>query len=69
MDIGFKQIQVGIVQYGENVIYEFNFNKYFFIEEVFVVVKKIVQRGGCQIMIVFGIDIVRKEVFMEVWGV
>lgn len=40
MDIGPKQTQVGIVQYGENVTHEFNLNKYSSTEEVLVAAKK-----------------------------
>ncbi|XP_011853053.1 PREDICTED: integrin alpha-1 [Mandrillus leucophaeus] len=68
MDIGPKQTQVGIVQYGENVTHEFNLNKYSSTEEVLVAAKKIVQRGGRQTMTALGIDTARKEAFTEARG-
>ncbi|XP_072814810.1 integrin alpha-1 isoform X3 [Vicugna pacos] len=68
MDIGPKQTQVGIVQYGENVTHEFNLNKYSSTEEVLVAANKIVQRGGRQTMTALGIDTARKEAFTEARG-
>ncbi|XP_047410826.1 integrin alpha-1 [Sciurus carolinensis] len=68
MDIGPKQTQVGIVQYGENVTHEFNLNKYSSTEEVLVAAKQIVQRGGRQTMTALGIDTARKEAFTEARG-
>ncbi|XP_058164820.1 integrin alpha-1 [Dasypus novemcinctus] len=68
MDIGPKQTQVGIVQYGENVTHEFNLNKYSSTEEVLIAAKKIVQRGGRQTMTALGIDRARKEAFTEARG-
>ncbi|XP_045671268.1 integrin alpha-1 [Ursus americanus] len=68
MDIGPKQTQVGIVQYGENVTHEFNLNKYSSTEEVLVAANKIIQRGGRQTMTALGIDTARKEAFTEARG-
>uniref|UniRef100_A0A8C2R0A4 Integrin alpha-1 n=1 Tax=Capra hircus TaxID=9925 RepID=A0A8C2R0A4_CAPHI len=68
MDIGPKQTQVGIVQYGENVTHEFNLNKYSSTEEVLLAAKEIVQRGGRQTMTALGIDTARKEAFTEARG-
>uniref|UniRef100_A0A8D1ITE6 Integrin alpha-1 n=1 Tax=Sus scrofa TaxID=9823 RepID=A0A8D1ITE6_PIG len=68
MDIGPKQTQVGIVQYGENVTHEFNLNKYSSTEEVLVAANEIVQRGGRQTMTALGIDTARKEAFTEARG-
>lgn len=68
MDIGHKQTQVGIVQYGENVTHEFNLNTYLSTEEVLVAANKIVQRGGRQTMTALGIDTARKEAFTEARG-
>nr|XP_020735996.1 integrin alpha-1 [Odocoileus virginianus texanus] len=68
MDIGPKQTQVGIVQYGENVTHEFNLNKYSSTEEVLVAAKGIVQRGGRQTMTALGIDTAREEAFTEARG-
>ncbi|EPY80168.1 integrin alpha-1 [Camelus ferus] len=66
MDIGPKQTQVGIVQYGENVTHEFNLNKYSSTEEVLVAANKIVQRGGRQTMTALGIDTASSEDFQAV---
>ncbi|XP_016054173.1 PREDICTED: integrin alpha-1-like [Miniopterus natalensis] len=68
MDIGPKQTQVGIVQYGENVTHEFNLNTYSSTEDVLVAANKIVQRGGRQTMTALGIDTARKEAFTEARG-
>ncbi|XP_031216366.1 integrin alpha-1 isoform X2 [Mastomys coucha] len=68
MDIGPKQTQVGIVQYGENVTHEFNLNKYSSTEEVLVAANKIGRRGGLQTMTALGIDTARKEAFTEARG-
>ncbi|XP_023380900.1 integrin alpha-1 [Pteropus vampyrus] len=68
MDIGPKQTQVGIVQYGENVTHEFNLNTYSSTEEVLVAANKIGQRGGRQTMTALGIDTARKEAFTEARG-
>ncbi|ELK12176.1 Integrin alpha-1 [Pteropus alecto] len=68
MDIGPKQTQVGIVQYGENVTHEFNLNTYSSTEEVLIAANKIGQRGGRQTMTALGIDTARKEAFTEARG-
>ncbi|CAK6444101.1 unnamed protein product [Pipistrellus nathusii] len=68
MDIGPKQTQVGIVQYGENVTHEFNLNTYASTEDVLLAASRIVQRGGRQTMTALGIDTARKEAFMEARG-
>nr|BAE24585.1 unnamed protein product [Mus musculus] len=68
MDIGPKQTQVGIVQYGANVTHEFNLNKYSSTEEVLVAANKIGRRGGLQTMTALGIDTARKEAFTEARG-
>lgn len=68
MDIGPKQTQVGIVQYGENVTHEFNLNTYSSTEDVLLAANRIVQRGGRQTMTALGIDTARKEAFMEARG-
>ncbi|XP_036265678.2 integrin alpha-1 isoform X2 [Pipistrellus kuhlii] len=68
MDIGPKQTQVGIVQYGENVTHEFNLNTYASTEDVLLAANRIVQRGGRQTMTALGIDTARKEAFMEARG-
>ncbi|XP_045695865.1 integrin alpha-1 [Phyllostomus hastatus] len=68
MDIGPRQTQVGIVQYGENVTHEFNLSTYSSTEEVLVAANKIVQRGGRQTKTALGIDTARKEAFTEARG-
>ncbi|XP_007949729.1 integrin alpha-1 [Orycteropus afer afer] len=68
MDIGPKQTQVGIVQYGETVTHEFNLNKYSSTEEVLVAANQILQRRGRQTMTALGIDTARKEAFTEARG-
>ncbi|XP_075397137.1 integrin alpha-1 isoform X2 [Tenrec ecaudatus] len=68
MDIGPKQTQVGILQYGEHVTHEFSLNKYSSTEEVLVAAKKIIQRGGLQTMTALGIDTARQEAFTEARG-
>ncbi|XP_060047904.1 integrin alpha-1 [Erinaceus europaeus] len=68
MDIGPKQTQVGIVQYGANVTHEFNLNKYSSTEDVLMAAKKIGQRGGIRTMTALGIDTARKEAFTEARG-
>ncbi|XP_005392784.1 PREDICTED: integrin alpha-1 isoform X1 [Chinchilla lanigera] len=68
MDIGPKQTQVGVVQYGEEVTHEFNLNKYSSTEEILVAAKQIRQRGGRQTMTALGIDTARKEAFTEARG-
>ncbi|KAM5264279.1 integrin alpha-1 [Ctenodactylus gundi] len=68
MDIGPKQTQVGIVQYGQNVTHEFNLNEYSSTPEVLAAAKKIGQRGGIRTMTALGIDEARKEAFTEARG-
>ncbi|KAF6124901.1 integrin subunit alpha 1 [Phyllostomus discolor] len=68
MDIGPRQTQVGIVQYGENVTHEFNLSTYSSTEEVLVAANRIVQRGGRQTKTALGIDTARKEAFTEARG-
>nr|XP_006139588.1 integrin alpha-1 isoform X1 [Pelodiscus sinensis] len=68
MDIGPQQTQVGIVQYGQNVVHEFNLNTYMTTDDVVIAAKSIHQRGGAQTMTALGIDTARKEAFTEARG-
>ncbi|XP_045141178.1 integrin alpha-1 [Echinops telfairi] len=68
MDIGPKETQVGILQYGENVTHEFSLNKYSSTEEILVAAKKIIQRGGLRTNTALGIDTARQEAFTEARG-
>ncbi|XP_010006921.1 PREDICTED: integrin alpha-1 [Chaetura pelagica] len=65
MDIGPQQTQVGIVQYGQNVVHEFFLNTYSTTEDVMAAATRIRQRGGTQTMTALGIDTARKEAFTE----
>ncbi|EMP42389.1 Integrin alpha-1 [Chelonia mydas] len=68
MDIGPQQTQVGIVQYGQKVVHEFNLSTYMTTDEVLIASKAIKQRGGAQTMTALGIDTARKEAFTEARG-
>ncbi|XP_032864945.1 integrin alpha-1 isoform X2 [Tyto alba] len=68
MDIGPQQTQVGIVQYGQNVVHEFFLNTYSTTEDVMAAATQIRQRGGTQTMTALGIDTARKEAFTEAHG-
>ncbi|XP_074851686.1 integrin alpha-1 [Carettochelys insculpta] len=68
MDIGPQQTQVGIVQYGQEVVHEFNLNTYMTTDKVLIAAKAIRQRGGTQTMTALGIDTARKEAFTEARG-
>ncbi|XP_039399347.1 integrin alpha-1 isoform X2 [Mauremys reevesii] len=65
MDIGPKQTQVGIVQYGQEVVHEFNLSTYTTTDGVLNAAKAIKQRGGAQTMTALGIDTARQEAFTE----
>ncbi|XP_044876469.1 integrin alpha-1 [Mauremys mutica] len=65
MNIGPQQTQVGIVQYGQEVVHEFNLSTYTTTNDVLNVSKAIKQRGGAQTMTALGIDTARKEAFTE----
>ncbi|CAM4555353.1 integrin alpha-1 isoform X1 [Lepidochelys kempii] len=68
MDIGPQQTQVGIVQYGQKVVHEFNLSTYMTTDDVLIAAKAIKQRGGAQTMTALGIDTARKEAFTEARG-
>uniref|UniRef100_A0A8C0G5N3 Integrin subunit alpha 1 n=1 Tax=Chelonoidis abingdonii TaxID=106734 RepID=A0A8C0G5N3_CHEAB len=68
MDIGPQQTQVGIVQYGQEVVHEFNLNAYMTTDDVLIAAKVIKQRGGAQTMTALGIDTARQEAFTEARG-
>ncbi|MGH0170631.1 UNVERIFIED_CONTAM: hypothetical protein FKN15_059420, partial [Acipenser sinensis] len=61
--IGPGQIQVGVVQYGEDVVHEFQLNDYKTVEEVVNAARNIEQRGGAETRTAFGIEIARSEAF------
>ncbi|MGH0164650.1 UNVERIFIED_CONTAM: hypothetical protein FKN15_047943 [Acipenser sinensis] len=58
--IGPGQIQVGVVQYGEDVVHEFQLNDYKTVEEVVNAARNIEQRGGAETRTAFGIEIARR---------
>ncbi|XP_034630310.1 integrin alpha-1 isoform X1 [Trachemys scripta elegans] len=68
MDIGPQQTQVGIVQYGQEVVHEFSLNTYMTTDNVLIAASAIKQRGGAQTMTALGIDTARKEAFTEARG-
>lgn len=51
--------QVGVVQYGEDVVHEFQLNDYRTVEEVVNAARNIEQRGGAETRTAFGIEIAR----------
>ncbi|KAJ8252301.1 hypothetical protein COCON_G00216130 [Conger conger] len=61
--IGPGQIQVGIVQYGENVVHEFHLNDFRSVEEVVEAAQKIDQRGGEETNTALGINVGRSQAF------
>ncbi|XP_066557311.1 integrin alpha-11 [Amia ocellicauda] len=63
--IGPGQIQVGVVQYGEDVVHEFNLNEYKTVEEVVKAAKNIEQRGGAETRTALGIEFARSEAFKK----
>ncbi|MBN3289577.1 ITA11 protein, partial [Polypterus senegalus] len=54
---------VGVVQYGEEVVHEFNLNDYKTVDEVVQAARHIEQRGGAETRTAFGIEIARSEAF------
>ncbi|XP_030045667.1 integrin alpha-11 isoform X2 [Microcaecilia unicolor] len=63
--IGPGQIQVGVVQYGEDVVHEFNLNRYRSVDEVVEKAKEIEQRGGTETRTALGIKTARSEAFQK----
>ncbi|XP_030630771.1 integrin alpha-11 [Chanos chanos] len=61
--IGPNQIQVGVVQYGERVVHEFQLNDYVTVEEVVRAAQNINQRGGEETRTALGINVARSQAF------
>lgn len=61
--IGPGQIQVGVVQYGEKVVHEFQLNDFRSVEEVVKRARSIDQRGGEETNTALGINTARLEAF------
>ncbi|XP_077173939.1 integrin alpha-11 [Paroedura picta] len=63
--IGPGQIQVGVVQYGENVVHEFHLNDYRSVKDVVAAASQIEQRGGTETRTAYGIEFARSEAFRK----
>ncbi|XP_053472974.1 integrin alpha-11a isoform X1 [Ictalurus furcatus] len=63
--IGPGQIQVGVVQYGEKVVTEFQLNDYRSVEEVVKAARQIQQRGGEETNTALGINVARSQAFKQ----
>ncbi|NWU31269.1 ITA11 protein, partial [Dyaphorophyia castanea] len=63
--IGPGQIQVGVVQYGEDVVHEFHLNDYRSVKEVVAAASHIEQRGGTETRTAYGIEFARSEAFRK----
>ncbi|XP_069480342.1 integrin alpha-11 isoform X2 [Ambystoma mexicanum] len=63
--IGSGQIQVGVLQYGEEVVHEFHLNDYRSVKEVVEAAKNIEQRGGTETRTALGIETARSEAFQK----
>uniref|UniRef100_A0A8D2LRR2 Integrin subunit alpha 11 n=1 Tax=Varanus komodoensis TaxID=61221 RepID=A0A8D2LRR2_VARKO len=63
--IGPGQIQVGVVQYGENAVHEFHLNDYRSVKDVVEAARHIEQRGGTETRTAFGIEFARSEAFQK----
>ncbi|EDL95758.1 integrin, alpha 11 (predicted) [Rattus norvegicus] len=63
--IGPGQIQVGIVQYGEDAVHEFHLNDYKSVKDVVEAASHIEQRGGTETRTAFGIEFARSEAFQK----
>ncbi|XP_034291379.1 integrin alpha-11 [Pantherophis guttatus] len=63
--IGPGQIQVGVVQYGEDAVHEFHLNDYRSVKDVVEAAKHIEQRGGTETRTAFGIEFARSEAFQK----
>ncbi|XP_067104921.1 integrin alpha-11-like [Osmerus mordax] len=61
--IGPGQIQVGVVQYGEKVVHEFQLSDYKSVEEVVKRARSIDQRGGEETNTALGINVARSQAF------
>ncbi|KAJ7311144.1 hypothetical protein JRQ81_006747 [Phrynocephalus forsythii] len=63
--IGPGQIQVGVIQYGEDAVHEFHLNDYRSVKDVVEAARHIEQRGGTETRTAFGIDFARSEAFQK----
>uniref|UniRef100_A0A5F9CR49 Integrin subunit alpha 11 n=1 Tax=Oryctolagus cuniculus TaxID=9986 RepID=A0A5F9CR49_RABIT len=63
--IGPGQIQVGVVQYGEDAVHEFHLNDYKSVKDVVEAASHIEQRGGTETRTAFGIEFARSEAFQK----
>uniref|UniRef100_A0A671QEZ9 Integrin alpha-11-like n=1 Tax=Sinocyclocheilus anshuiensis TaxID=1608454 RepID=A0A671QEZ9_9TELE len=63
--IGPGQIQVGVLQYGEKVVSEFQLNDFRSVEDVVKAARKIGQRGGEETNTALGISVARSEAFKQ----
>uniref|UniRef100_A0A8C1EL27 Integrin, alpha 11a n=1 Tax=Cyprinus carpio carpio TaxID=630221 RepID=A0A8C1EL27_CYPCA len=63
--IGPGQIQVGVLQYGEKVVSEFQLNDFHSVEDVVKAARKIGQRGGEETNTALGISVARSEAFKQ----
>ncbi|XP_021565023.1 integrin alpha-11 [Carlito syrichta] len=63
--IGPGQIQVGVVQYGEDVVHEFHLNDYKSVKDVVEAASHIEQRGGTETRTALGIEFARSEAFQK----
>ncbi|XP_031978444.1 integrin alpha-11 isoform X1 [Corvus moneduloides] len=63
--IGPGQIQVGVVQYGEDVVHEFHLNDYRSVQDVVAAASHIEQRGGTETRTAYGIEFARSEAFRK----
>uniref|UniRef100_A0A8B9GPW7 Integrin subunit alpha 11 n=1 Tax=Astyanax mexicanus TaxID=7994 RepID=A0A8B9GPW7_ASTMX len=59
--IGPGQIQVGVVQYGERVVHEFQLDDYHTVDEVVSAAQYIIQRGGEETRTALGINVAFKR--------
>ncbi|KAJ7419766.1 Integrin alpha-11 [Willisornis vidua] len=63
--IGPGQIQVGVVQYGEDVVHEFHLNDYRSVKDVVAAASHIEQRGGTETRTAYGIEFARRGINPE----
>lgn len=54
-----SNLQVGVVQYGEDVVHEFHLNDYRSVKDVVEAASHIEQRGGTETRTAFGIEFAR----------
>ncbi|NXM12985.1 ITA11 protein, partial [Ploceus nigricollis] len=57
--------QVGVVQYGEDVVHEFHLNDYRSVQDVVAAASHIEQRGGTETRTAYGIEFARSEAFRK----